>query len=396
MKKFLLIALLLAFCRDAHAQTATVAGTLRDASGTVVTSNAFVRFELQNFQPSSIPRVSGSGTVVATLRDFPPNGSGLLSGAIYRNDNITPAGTWWRVCTYFGGTRRNCYRFNIAGASFDLDSATPIDTDPVVTAPTGDSTYLRLDGGNQYTGNFVPDAGGRDLGSTGARWDVFAGVVDATSYADTLGVFAATTSAELAGVVSDETGSGGGFMRATSPTITAPVIETSLAGTGGSVPLTGFSQVGASSGNTVTLLNWQTATSAVVGDSTDKTYYTYSLPANVLAAGKGIRITAYFLHSTGTANVLTKLSFGGTLTTTLNQAGAASERIKVVYEIFNITTATQFLGSFYNTSANGLSLNATDTSSVNTASGATTINLTFNVANTDQITPKAFFAELIQ
>lgn len=39
---------------------------------------------------------------------------------------------------------------------------------------------------------------------------------------DHLGFFAATTSAQLAGVLSDETGSGGGFVRATSPTIATP------------------------------------------------------------------------------------------------------------------------------------------------------------------------------
>ncbi len=43
--------------------------------------------------------------------------------------------------------------------------------------------------------------------------------------ADKLSVFAATTSAELAGVLSDETGSGGGFVRATQPTIDSPSID---------------------------------------------------------------------------------------------------------------------------------------------------------------------------
>ena len=43
--------------------------------------------------------------------------------------------------------------------------------------------------------------------------------------AGTLAQFAATSSSQLAGVLSDETGSGGGFVRATSPTITSPTIE---------------------------------------------------------------------------------------------------------------------------------------------------------------------------
>lgn len=43
-----------------------------------------------------------------------------------------------------------------------------------------------------------------------------------------LSTFAATTSAQLSGVLSDETGSGGGFARATSPTLATPAITGSL------------------------------------------------------------------------------------------------------------------------------------------------------------------------
>ena len=46
---------------------------------------------------------------------------------------------------------------------------------------------------------------------------------------DKLDVFAATTSAELAGVLSDEVGSGGGFVRATSPTLVTPVLGVAAA-----------------------------------------------------------------------------------------------------------------------------------------------------------------------
>lgn len=43
-----------------------------------------------------------------------------------------------------------------------------------------------------------------------------------------LGQFAATTSDQLAGVLSNETGSGGGFVRATAPTIDSPIIATKV------------------------------------------------------------------------------------------------------------------------------------------------------------------------
>lgn len=57
-----------------------------------------------------------------------------------------------------------------------------------------------------------------------ARTAIGAGVGDALTTGK-LSQFAATTSAELAGVISDETGSGGGFVRATSPTISAATIS---------------------------------------------------------------------------------------------------------------------------------------------------------------------------
>ena len=47
---------------------------------------------------------------------------------------------------------------------------------------------------------------------------------------DKLDVFAATTSTELASVLSDETGSAGGFVRATSPTLVTPVLGTPSSG----------------------------------------------------------------------------------------------------------------------------------------------------------------------
>lgn len=120
----LLTFLLLLLSSPVWAQTATVSGTLRDAGGAAVTSNAFIRFELMNF--TGLPTVSGSGTAVRTIKDFAPDGSGLLSGAIYRNDNISPANTFWRVCNYYGGSRGKCSDYRIAASTFNLDTATPL------------------------------------------------------------------------------------------------------------------------------------------------------------------------------------------------------------------------------------------------------------------------------
>lgn len=64
------------------------------------------------------------------------------------------------------------------------------------------------------------------LDAASARTAIGAGVGNGNALTSgTLAQFAATTSAELAGVLTDETGSGGGFVRATGPTIATPTIS---------------------------------------------------------------------------------------------------------------------------------------------------------------------------
>ncbi len=84
------------------------------------------------------------------------------------------------------------------GASHTMTFTTSHATDPVLTASGG---ALNLSAGAmQVAGNAVADA------------------------ADTLAHFAATTSDQLRGVISNETGSGGGLVFATGPTLAAPVL----------------------------------------------------------------------------------------------------------------------------------------------------------------------------
>ncbi len=68
----------------------------------------------------------------------------------------------------------------------------------------------------------------------------------------TLAQFAATTSAQLAGVLSDETGSGGGFVRATSPTLVTPALGTPTALVGTNITGTA---AGLTAGNVTTNAN---------------------------------------------------------------------------------------------------------------------------------------------
>ena len=167
----------LSFPATLSGQTAAVSGNLQNLGAIAITSsNTYVEFKLRNYG-SSLPRISGTAVVVSKTQRFNPDGSGDISGNIYRNDNITPDGTFYRVCVFDNGRRFRCNDYTIAASTFDLTSATPNTTPPVVTAPTGDATYQRLDGGNNATGNYVPNASGLNLGAGGATWDLFAGTV---------------------------------------------------------------------------------------------------------------------------------------------------------------------------------------------------------------------------
>jgi hypothetical protein len=137
--------------------------------------------------------------------------------------------------------------------------------------------------------------------------------------------------------------------------------------------------------------------SAVTGTGAAATYFTCTLPAGVMGAGQGIIITAVAKHTTGTAAVTYTLSFGGTSTTAVAPAGAANQLERISYLIMNNPGSTSAqtistLGQDSNAGSNSIKL---DTATVSTAS-AVTINLQFNVASTDAVTPEMFLVELKQ
>ncbi len=142
---------------------------------------------------------------------------------------------------------------------------------------------------------------------------------------------------------------------------------------------------------------YQGPASAVTGTGAAATYYTCTLPAGLLGAGQGIIITAVAKHTTGTAAVTYTLSFGGTSTTAASPTGAANQLERVVYVVMNNagSTSAQTISTLAQDSNAGSNSIKLDTAAVNTAS-AVTINLQFNVAATDAITPEMFLTELKQ
>lgn len=178
--------------------TTTVTGTMQSLGGSNVTGG-FVRFWLRGCAGNQ-PRVSGSGLIAPTLGgvyyfDFAANGSGVLAGTLYSNRDATgllggelecggsTTATWYGMQAFFGGKggpEVAVYAKN--GSTLDISSVTPITTNPVIAAPTGDSSYLRLDAGNSpvtgaatFSGTMTAPRPGIFTG-TSTLYNFFAGV----------------------------------------------------------------------------------------------------------------------------------------------------------------------------------------------------------------------------
>lgn len=160
MRKLLIVLLL---CASAWATT-TVTGNMKNL-GTSSVSGGFVRFWLRGCAGNQ-PRVAGTGIIAPSLGgvfffDVPADSSGNLAGTLYSNRDVAGTGngevecggsltaTWYGMQAFFagkGGPEVPVIAKNTG--TLDVSNVTPITTNPVIVAPTGDSTYLRLDAGN--------------------------------------------------------------------------------------------------------------------------------------------------------------------------------------------------------------------------------------------------------
>jgi hypothetical protein len=163
-----LLFVLLAIPGAAHATT-TISGNLKDLGTNA--SSGFVRFTLKGCggNQATVPGVAVLAPTQGAVwfKDFVADASGHISGTIYSTRDSTgllggdiECGTSF-TSVYYGmsvwvggksGPEIGVHAKN--GATLDPGSVTPITTNPVTTAPTGDSTYARLDGGNMpFIGN---------------------------------------------------------------------------------------------------------------------------------------------------------------------------------------------------------------------------------------------------
>lgn len=142
--------------------SATVSGVVSSPSGAFPQAGAnFVLFELQGCgnNPARPTQPAEASQLTLAARFAIDSSTGAISGTIIRNDQISCGGvttsTFYLVTTYINNqpVQGSAQKYRITSGAFSLNNATPITTNPVVAAPTGDSTYARLDGGNTpFTG----------------------------------------------------------------------------------------------------------------------------------------------------------------------------------------------------------------------------------------------------
>ncbi len=150
--------------------------------------------------------------------------------------------------------------------------------------------------------------------------------------------------------------------------------------------------------------NMQGPAAAITGNSAVQAVYTFNVPQNLPAASSCFRATVWATHSTGTATVTYNWSFvahGGALAnsgTSFTDATSASLIVSTVYVCNNSGVQNaQTINQLPSTAQSNLKAAGNTTTSINTAaSGGSDIAFTFNVANTDQVTPKAFVVERVQ
>lgn len=163
MKRWL--SLLLLLCPALVNATTTVTGTLQNLGTGTVGQAAFVRFWLRGCG-GNIPRINGTAVIAPSQGgvyyfDMAANSVGVISGTLYSTRDSTgllsgdiecggsKTSVWYGMQIFVGGKGGSEIPVHAkSGVTLDITQVTPLTTNPVVTAPTGDSTYMRLDAGN--------------------------------------------------------------------------------------------------------------------------------------------------------------------------------------------------------------------------------------------------------
>lgn len=130
---------------------------------------------------------------------------------------------------------------------------------------------------------------------------------------------------------------------------------------------------------------------AITGNSGVQNIYSCSIPANTVANVKALRVTAVWSHSTGTAVVTYGMTLNGVALWPSNNTASTANGISqsaLIIETASTTGNVLTPQGFFSLTANSLTGLAWTSSQ--------TLAVTFNVANTDAVTPLFFLVELIQ
>lgn len=164
MRRFLQLLCFLSIAIPVQATT-SVTGKIQNLGTGNVTTGAFVRFWLRGCGGNQ-PRINGTSIIgpsqgAVFFFDIIADSSGNVTGTLYSTRDATglaggdiecggsTTSVWYGMQAFVagkGGPEVAVHAKN--GVALNITNVTPITTNPVITAPTGDNTYLRLDGGN--------------------------------------------------------------------------------------------------------------------------------------------------------------------------------------------------------------------------------------------------------
>ncbi len=151
--------------------TTPVSGNLRNLGTLPPGASVFVRFTLRGCQGAAptVPNVAMlAGPGQPYFQDFVADVNGVITGTLYSTRDATGnsggeiecpnnvfTASWYGMTIWFqgkSGPEMAVHARN--GVTLDPSSVTPLAGNPVIIAPTGDTVYARLDGGNQpFSGN---------------------------------------------------------------------------------------------------------------------------------------------------------------------------------------------------------------------------------------------------
>lgn len=361
----------------------TITGTFQNPDGSAV-AHGILRLKL-----SQAANISGTAQIAPTEISIQLDASGAIpaSTTLLANDEITPTGTTYYAALFTGqlGVDGSTYQpgGQIWSQQWSISGTSPID----LTKLTATTSNVSLPSPITSIGLTMP-----------AEFSV------ASSPLTQNGTIAVTKANETANTVFAGPASGGAAAPAFRALVDADIPGT-LAGhtltnpttTGtdsGTETLKNKTLTGASSGNSVSLLNAQGAAGAITGTGAEVTVFTYSMPGNTLATSKALRVRAHANHSTGTASTTWKLYFGATAV----GSGASAVQFNANWEMLVVATGptAQTCVTSPLTISSTVALGAQAAATTETLSGTIVIKLTMSVANTDQVTPNAFIVELLQ